>query len=311
MNIITLTLNPAFDIHANIDSIALGHENIASICDYDAGGKGVNISHALTANGVENVCVAVLGDENGKDFLGQIEAWNIPCRVLWIKGRIRENLTFHTKVGAETRISFEGFSADSGLLHRVRDEISDILGEGDIVTFTGRLPKGVGVDEAKSFLLDLKDMGARLVIDSRSFSLDDLIELRPWLIKPNEEEISEYVGKEIKGSAEAATEAERLHTLGIDNVMISLGSVGAVLACSDGVFFAGAPKIEAISTVGAGDSSIAGFLSAHALGLPSDIALSRAVAYGSAACIREGTAPPLPKDIERLFATVRTDRLSV
>lgn len=311
MNIITLTLNPAFDIHADIEHIALYHENIARICEYDAGGKGVNISRALCANGVQNVCVAVLGEENGADFLSRIEAQGLFCRAIFVKGRIRENLTFHTNDKKETRISFEGFSADGGLLERVANEISDIVGEGDVVTFTGRLPKGVSGEDAKRFLLDLKRVGARLVIDSRSFTLDDLIELRPWLIKPNEEEIALYVRKEIKTRTDAAREAERLRGFGIENVMISLGSLGAVLACSEGVLFACAPKIEVLSSVGAGDSAIAGFLSAYSEGLPSESRLSRAVAYGSAACIREGTAPPLPKDIAQLLPRIRTDSVAL
>ena len=104
MNIITLTLNPAFDVHCFIKGFAPYHENLATITENDAGGKGVNISRALTSCGVENLALVVLGEENGESFTRSLEADGIIYRSISVKGRIRENITVHTDNAPETRI---------------------------------------------------------------------------------------------------------------------------------------------------------------------------------------------------------------
>lgn len=305
MKIITLTLNPAFDVHCHAPAFAPYRESLATVTSRDAGGKGINISRALTANGIGNTALAVLGEENGEEFRSILAAEGIHVRALTVAGRIRENFTLHTEGMPETRISFSGFSADSALLCRVREALEPLLDGETVVTLTGRIPEGIPMEELEAFLLRLRETGVRLVIDSKSFALSDLAACRPWLIKPNEEEIAEYLGKRISTLAEAAAAAQDLHRTGIENVMISLGGEGAVLACREGTFAANAPAVEVRSTVGAGDSAIAGFLAALALGLSEAEALRLSVAYGSAACLTEGTQAPQASEIRALSEQVR------
>ena len=141
-----------------------------------------------------------------------------------------------------------------------------------------------------------------MVIDSKSFTLEHLFALRPWLIKPNQEEIAEYFGCEIRKLEEAAEKAKLLHEKGIANAMISLGGDGALLACKEGVFTVHAPKIRPVSTIGAGDSSIAGVLAAAAEGKSAADCLKTAVAYGTAACLTAGTLPPRREDIHSILS---------
>lgn len=304
MNIVTLTLNPAFDIHCTVDHFAPYHENLAHINAHEAGGKGVNISRALTVNGVENLCFTVLGEENGDSFAKRLSADGMTYRSLTVAGRIRENITVHTEGADETRISFPGFPTDESLLTRVKEALLCDIGEGTMVTFTGRVPDGISMDAVKAFLKELQERGAKIVIDSRSFSLEDLIEMKPWLIKPNQEEISAYLSREIHGFAEVVDAARALHGKGIENVMISLGAKGALLVSDEGAFVAQPPAIEAKSTIGAGDSSIGGFLAAAKAGLGAGELLRSAVAYGSAACMTEGTRPPRKEDVQTLLPLI-------
>ncbi len=301
MKIITLTLNPAFDIHCHVPAFAPYHENLAKISAHEAGGKGVNISRALTYNGVENLAFVVLGDENGDSFKKRLEDDKMTYSALTVKGRIRENITLHTDNAPETRISFEGFETDEALLTKTFDALMNEGVSDAIVTFTGRVPSGISMSAVKEFLQKLVDNGAKIVIDSRSFSLSDLIEVKPWLIKPNQEEISEYLGIEIEKFEDAINAARELHEKGITNVMISLGSQGALLVSDSGAYVAKPPKIEALSTIGAGDSSIGGFLAAAVSGEGSEGMLRRAVSYGTAACMTEGTRPPLRSDVEKIY----------
>ena len=302
MKIYTVTLNPAFDVHAGAERIVLGRENLARITSRDAGGKGINISRALSENGVGNTAIAVIGKENSADFKALIGECGIDCVFIEKSGRIRENLTLHTSEG-ETRISFDGSSLDNSIL----DEIGALIeADGEtVVTFTGSVPSGVDIGACKAFLVGLKERGARVVIDSKSFTLADLIDVKPWLIKPNGEEIEAYSGRVVKDFDDCVGIAFELCVKGIENVMISLGDRGAMLVNSEGAFIAVPPIVDAVSTVGAGDSAIAGFISAFACGLSDEECLSRAVAFGTAACLCEGTAPPRKEDIRNIEAKVR------
>jgi len=294
MNIVTLTLNPAFDIHCRAERFLQGHENLAHISHRQAGGKGVNISRALSANGIENRALLILGEENSEEFEKALDG--IQYRKITVHGRIRENITIHADSGEETRLSFPGFRAMPGLLESVCRMLEDLCGSDSVVTMTGRIPEGMDIREVKRML---KALNTRLVMDSRSFDLDDLREMKPWLIKPNQEEISQYLGMQIETMGQAAQQAQKLHGMGISNVMVSMGAEGAVLACNEGTFVARPPKRTVRSTIGAGDSMIAGFLAA--MDAEAATRLKTAVAYGTAACMTEGTLPPEPVTVMEIL----------
>jgi len=309
MKIITLTLNPAFDVHCYVESFKPYYENLAKVNTREAGGKGVNISRALCACGVENTALVVLGEENAESFRKCLAADRMDLIEITVKGSIRENITIHTSEAPETRISFKGFDADGGLLQRVEEALDDLIDGQAILTLTGRIPEGVDMDDVKRMLVRMSSKGARLVIDSRSFGKQDLADTKPWLIKPNDEEIGMYTDVGIQDFNDAKLAAERLRGLGIENVMISLGSRGAILSCREGCFAARAPRITAVSTVGAGDSTVAGFISAAVQGGNCEQMIRTAVSYGSAACLTEGTRPPRKEDIERLLLSVSVEKI--
>ena len=299
MKIFTLTLSPAFDMHCR-GEICPGHENLIHMILCQAGGKGVNISRALTKNDCENRAVLLLGEENQDSFLKNLEKDRLDTVVISTPGRIRENITVHNETGAETRISFPGFSVNSNVLRQIEDILLEQADEDTVITMTGRIPEGLTVDSVKGMLQKLKDRGAKIVVDSRSFTLGDLQELKPWLIKPNQEEISAYLGRQIHSLEEILCEAQALHKAGIANVMVSMGGEGALLVCADGAFLAKPPHVSVVSTIGAGDSAIAGFVAAVGENCEIAVCLTRAVAYGTAACMTEGTEPPSGEDIARI-----------
>lgn len=309
MNIITLTPNPSFDIHWYTEHFAPYHENLAETTQILASGKGINISRALAACGVENLPFAILGADNAERFRQNLGDAGIVCREIVVPGQIRENFTLHTADAPETRISFSGFPTDDSLLTRMEEAIAPDVTENTMITFTGRVPPGMTMAAVKDFLRSLAAKGARIVIDSKSFTLDDLLELKPWLIKPNQEEIGEYLGREIERFEEVIPAAKSLHYAGIANVMVSLGAQGALLVSAEGTFIATPPACQPVSTIGAGDSTIAGFLAAASEGLDTAGCLVRAVSYGTAACLTEGTLPPRKEDVDRILPKVTLKQL--
>ena len=306
MKIITLTLGPAFDMHCHADSLQLDHENLVYMDLCQAGGKGVNISRALVNNGTDNLALLLLGQENAASFLSNLDADGVRYDAITVPGRIRENITIHTGP-TETRISFPGFRVEAHVLPRVEEKLLALVDADTVVTMTGRVAEGMAVADVMAMLRKAADKGAKIVVDSRSFSLEDLKALKPWLIKPNQEEISAYLGREIRSLPETLAEAKALHAAGIANVMISMGGDGALLVCREGTFIAVPPQVEVKSTIGAGDSAIAGFAAC-----PWDAAAEKlrwAVAYGSAACMAEGTLPPSPQNIAALLEQIQLNVL--
>ena len=304
MKIFTLTLNPAFDLHAGAESFRLHYESVADVLSRDAGGKGVNISRALTAVGAENEAIVWVGRENGSEFSAMLDKEGIPHVDLLTEGRIRENITLHVEGERETRLSFRGFSASDAMLDETEAHLLDRITPGDVVTFTGSVPSGVSHERVITFLMRARGRGALLVLDSKSLTREDLIALRPALIKPNEEEVGAYLGHAVESLDACVDGARELSLSGIGCVMVSFGGEGALLAASGHVYLARPPKIAPVSTVGAGDSSIAGFLYAAQNEMDVKACLRYAIAFGTAACLTEGTRAPKREDIESVLAEV-------
>ncbi len=304
--IITITLNPAFDLHYTMDKFELKKENYVKEVICDAGGKGVNISRALKANGVDSTAYVILGEENGAQFESNLKADGIDYLPLYVKGRIRENITIHPKKDKETRISLDNFSISGAELNKIYSSLYEKVDCDTIISFSGRIPKGVTKDEIIKFLCKLKGIGARLAVDSNSLTTEDLMLIQPWFIKPNEEEIVSFLGRSVTDAAEAADRAAELCGKGVaEEVMISLGRRGS--AWSDGRRKAvvSIPSIDhPVSTIGAGDSTVAGYIAAIAKGGSVDDALRLASAFGTAACLTEGTRPPLPENVKEIYEKV-------
>ncbi len=296
--ITTLTLNPVFDVHVTLPEFRLGRENLAASRSTDAGGKGINISRVLLSAGVKNTAVVALPHNGGEEFLSALCNQGIEPQIIPCDGRVRENITIHTE-REETRLSFKGFSTDASLLSKAEA----LIPNGGTVTFSGSLPEGISREDTEAFLMRLKERGVRLVIDSKSVTLDMIRRIKPWLIKPNSEECEEYFGaQDERGLFDTA---KALHEGGIENVMISLGGDGAILAANGKLYRARVPKITALSTVGAGDSTVAGFIAAD--GKSPDEQLRLAVSYGTSACLVSGTAAPSADDVKRIYDAITVE----
>jgi 1-phosphofructokinase family hexose kinase len=253
MKIVTLTLNPAFDVHCFCDNFRPYHESIAKVTAKDAGGKGVNISRALSKNGVENLAVVIVGKENGVEFCQALEKDGLTISTVWTDGRIRENITLHENQNPETRISFQGFSCEIGILAQVEERVDEV-DEDTIIAFTGSIPKGITAKDVLQLLQGFRNKGAKIVIDSRSVTLSELLDFKPWLIKPNKDEAEAYAGKRIETVNDAVEIARGFCEKGIENILISLGGDGAVLVDKSQTIVAKNPSIEVRSTIGAGDA---------------------------------------------------------
>lgn len=295
MNIITLTLNPAFDVHYTVDEFKPFAENYVSKISVQSGGKGINVSGALKSAGAENTAYVVVGE---RDFDSFSKGLDIKCKFFLTDGEVRRNITVHTHGMPETRLSTDNFVLKEGVFDKVKCELYSVCGDDTVVVFSGRIPKGVGIDNVTDMLVSLREKGTKIVCDSNSLSLDDLLKIKPWLVKPNEHEVKKL------HDGEFTDFALELFERGIENVMVSLGERGIYYYGKNHCFTARPPKIDCISTIGAGDSAIAGFISAYAKGADIESSVKYAVAFGTASCLTQGTNPPAYEDIASIFDKV-------
>lgn len=297
----TITISPAFDLHYHLTRFEVGRENSVTDASKNVGGKGINTSRSLTANGVENTAYVFLGKENGEAFEDELKKEELCYVPFYSEGRIRENITLHH--GTETRISLNGFVPDEDMLEALEARMLADGVKGAFVSFAGRIPKGLSAECVKAFLKRLKEAGARLILDSQSLLPFDLCEIGPHLIKPNAQEIVEIYGKSADSLEGAAKAARDLAHGGLSHeVMVSLGERGAVWSDGDRCLAIRVPSLAMpVSTIGAGDSMIAGYLAGCAAQFDIEKTLALAAAYGTAACMREGTLPPLARDIRGIL----------
>ena len=305
----TITLNPAFDLHYSMERFEEKMENYVQSVLCDAGGKGVNMSRALTVGGTENTAYVILGNENGAAFAAQLARDGLRFVPLYIEGRIRENITLHPANDGETRISLDTFSVSVRELEALEALLN--VTEGDLIAFAGRLPRGIDRETAVGFLQRLVKAGARLIVDSNSLATEDLQAVHPWLIKPNEQEIAAFLGRRVDCPVDAVNAAAELVARGVaEEVMISLGGDGAVWSDGKRKLILSVPKLShPVSTIGAGDSTLAGLLAATARGECIEKVLCCAVAYGTAACMIEGTLPPNPEDVARVLKQIKVKEI--
>ncbi len=308
MNIITVTLSPATDIYLTADSLRLYKENHLSSLGRYCGGKGINISRALASYDIKSTAIVVMPREGEEEYKRALTSEGIDYLPFLTSGSVRENITIHSKENGkvkETRLSIDAAPIDKDVIKSVIERLISLCDSTSIVVISGSLPKGVYKDELLPFFHFAEKQGVRVILDSRSYTLSDIAKAKPCLIKPNAEECEGYVGFEPRSTTDGIKAVKLLREKTGANVLLSLGEGGAVLLYGDEIYEAKAPKIETISTIGAGDSMIAGFVYAMSEGLPCCECLKYALAYGSAKCLKEGTLPPEKADIKALYNKIK------
>lgn len=305
MKIITVNLNPAYDIYYRVPGFRQYKENLAESVSVFTGGKGMNVSRALKTNGIGSTAYLLLGRENSQAYTDGITADGIDARIFYAPGRIRENLTFLTDGIPETRVSVNSFSASPTDLGKILQALSEECLPDTVIVCSGKFPKGISAGCAMDFVRELKKISQRVVLDSNTFSAEQVVSLSPWLIKPNDEEIETLCGRPVSDTDDCLSAAEELFRGGISNVFVTLGENGAVYCGELGKCRASVPHIAPLSTIGAGDSTVAGFVAAYSSGRPLEDCVRTACAFGTAACLEVGTNPPKPERVAELYRQIK------
>lgn len=314
--ILTLTMNPSVDRTAALSApLAVGGVNRIAEVDDSPGGKGVNVARVLAAGGVE--ARAVFPAPAQDPFVAMCAGAGVRATVVPADGAVRVNLTLADPDGTTTKINAPGPEVDAATLLRVRTTVADFARGAAWVVLCGSLPRGVPDDFYADLVTELRSSGARLAVDTSDAPLAALAARLPGaapdLVKPNGEELGQLAGvdgvelerRAAGGDLAPVVETARsLRGRGVGTVLVTLGGAGAVLVDDDEAWFASTPAIRVRSTVGAGDSALAGYLLAEARGARPEERLAWAVSHGSVAASLPGTGIPLGLDPATFRATL-------
>lgn len=302
--IVTLTANPSLDRTVELDMLARGEVLRTSPSRVDAGGKGVNVTRALHANGIASVAVLPVGGFEGGQLEALLAAEGLQTHAAPIRGRIRANITIAEADGTTTKLNEPGPLLSGSEVEALAEAVVAAAADASWAVLAGTLPPGAPDDLYAELTRRLHRAGTRVAVDAEGPLLRSTLPAQPDLIKPNDEELADAAGRPVTSAEDAAAAAVLLRDRGAGMVLASLGAQGAVLVDDGGTHHAVAPAVRPRSTVGAGDATLAGFLSTGASGRD---ALQTAVAWGAAAVSLPGSRMPRPDDIDA--AAVRVARL--
>ncbi|MFI6317956.1 1-phosphofructokinase [Nonomuraea sp. NPDC050556] len=293
--ILTLTLNPSLDRTIEIGSLDRGAVIRAAAAHLDPGGKGVNVSRALLANGVTSCAVVPYGGDEGRQLVNLLSLEGLDMVTVPVSGSTRSNVTLAEPDGTITKINEPGTPLTADELDVIADAVLTAAHSADWVVASGSLPPDVPHDVYAGLCRRFAAAGILLAVDTSGPALTSVLAAGPALVKPNREELAEATGVPITCLGDVLEAAGKLRASGARAVLASLGADGAVLVEETGIWYGEAVVSEPRSTVGAGDAMLAGFLAAGGTG---PAALSTALAWGAAAVALPGSRMPTPNDID-------------
>lgn len=255
--IYTVTLNPSLDYVAFTDTFNYGKTNRTKDEYIVPGGKGLNVSILLSRLGSDTAATGFIGGFTGIELERLLKNEGIQCDFTEVEGNTRINVKLNS--GEITEFNASGVSLDSQTINLLKEKLKT-LKSGDWLCLSGSVPKGADSGIYRDLAVCVPQ-GVKVVIDAVGEPLKAALKAKPFLIKPNLDELCDLFDVEIKTQADIILYAKKLQQMGAVNVLVSLGKDGALLLCENGeVYTQKAPKGQTVNTVAAGDSMIAGFI---------------------------------------------------
>lgn len=259
-DIATITLNTAYDLVGKTEKVVLGEvNNIQSLGVYPAG-KGINVAKVLADLGEKVTVSGFLGKDNQAGFEQLFQQLGLQDQFIRVAGSTRTNIKITESSSLVTDLNFEGYQINADDWERLLQQIENKFQDFGIVAVCGSLPIGISSTQFFELIQRLKQKDIKVVVDSSYQGLIAGLEAKPWLVKPNLSELEICLGKQLRGIDNIIKAGKQIKNLGITNVVISMGEDGAIWF-GEQIILAKPPKcLEIVSTVGAGDSMVAGLI---------------------------------------------------
>jgi len=298
--IYTVTLNPALDRAIKVENLLADDTTRVSSEKNYAAGKGIDVSRVIKELGGQSVALGLIGGYDGLHLEGLLINAGIMTQFTKISNETRTNIILREKsTGPEVT------AAEIGQFYT---SIIDIQDMGYLV-MSGSLPRAVTPNIYGQLILAGRRKGAFIFLDADGDALAESIDYRPTGIKPNIHELSRLAGKNLKNESEILHACESIHKKGIPLILVSRGREGLLLSTEEEKIKAVAPPVEVESTVGAGDSALAGFVLEHSLGKDLSECVKIACAAGTATARTPGTELCHREEVERIMSSVEITML--
>jgi 1-phosphofructokinase len=299
--IVTVTLNPAIDHTAAIPNFRAGEVNRVTWEQPDPGGKGVNVASFLADFGFSVTATGILGQENAGIFDALFDRKSIGNQFVTVPGRTRTNIKIIDEVQNQvTDINFPGLLPGEAEVQQLHEAIDRLAQSHDWFILSGSLPAGMSASIYADLIKRLRAQGNTVVLDASGESLRQAIPAAPFMVKPNIEELQEAIGRPLPTLDDRLDAARELLAQGISAVVISLGADGALFIESNSAVWARPPKIEVVSTVGAGDAMVSGFVTGKLRELNLSDCARLATSFSIGALSQVGPRLP-PKEVIESF----------
>ncbi len=287
--IYTVTFNPSLDYIVAVDDFKLGLTNRTNSELLLPGGKGINVSTVLMNLGIESTALGFVAGFTGEEVVRRLEKMGVKNGFIRIdEGFTRINLKLKTIDGTE--INGMGPEISEEKIQMLMDKL-DTLGEGDVLFLSGSIPASMPDDAYQKIMEMIDGRNVQVAVDATKELLMNVLPYHPFLIKPNNHELGEIFGAELKTREAVVPYAKKLQDEGAQNVLVSMAGEGAVLVSADGkVYDTPAPKGTLVNGVGAGDSMVAGFMAGYMEKRDYLYAFHMGVAAGSASAFSENLA---------------------
>ena len=299
--IYTVTFNPSLDYIVSVENFKLGLTNRTSSELLLPGGKGINVSTVLMNLGIESTALGFIAGFTGDEVVRRLEQMGVKNGFIRIPdGFTRINLKLKSIDGTE--VNGQGPKIGKEKVEQLMEQL-DELKEGDVLFLSGSIPSSMPSDAYQKIMERLKDKGIHIVVDATEDLLMNVLPYHPFLIKPNNHELGDIFGVQLKTREEVIPYGKKLQIMGAQNVLISMAGEGAVLIAADGrIFSTPAPKGILINGVGAGDSMVAGFMAGWMAKKDYEYAFHMGVSAGSASAFSENLATK--EEIEAVYQQI-------
>lgn len=308
--ILTVTLNAAIDKRYVVSGAQEGEVNRVVECTYTPGGKGLNVSKPASIAGAKVVATGFVGGHAGDYIVDSLKPFGIESEFYRLKDESRSCINiWDEEKKIQTEFLEPGFTVSGEDFEGFLKHFANLVKDADVVAMSGSVPKGLDGTAYQKLVEIVKEAGKKVILDTSGELLRLGIEAKPTMVKPNIDEIRMLTGKPCDSREELLEAAKEIHAKGVEVVAISLGADGSVVVCDSGVYQAIVPKIDAVNTVGCGDSMIAGFSLGFEAGLSIEETLRKASAISAAAAMREETGFFVKEDMENLLNKIVINKI--
>lgn len=281
--VLCVGLNPAIDTTIQLGVLSLGTVNRAWAGSSHPAGKALNVAKLLSQLGggaSEVLMTGFLGADNAHEFTEVFSAYDIKNHCILVAGATRQNIKVAEQDGRMTDINGAGFEVTEADKTAFAETLPALCAKADVVVVSGSLPKGVLLEDFSFWLSLIKNSGAKLVVDTSGDALKAAVRVQPWLIKPNADELFSAFGLDSDTKEAQRAAFENLKD-SVTQIVLSRGELGVTWLKADGSLVANTPKVNVLSTVGAGDSLLSGMVHGLLMGGQDAEVLSRAVALAA------------------------------